>query len=89
MPLLVTNARYDAIIHSRAILKIVADAERTPIADNAPRPNVARPGWFTFDVPLEDGTVRRTEVRFPSTPVCSVAFDHALSYYDPRTPPTA
>jgi hypothetical protein len=65
IPLFITNARYDTVIHSPAILKILAHAKRRPVADNAPRPNVARPGWFTFDVPLEDGTVRRTEVRFP------------------------
>lgn len=46
-------------------MKVLAQTKRAPVADDAPRPNVARPGWFTFDVPLEDGIVRRAEVRFP------------------------
>ena len=65
MPLFITNARYDRVVHSPAILKVLAQTKRAPVADDAPRPNVARPGWFTFDVPLEDGIVRRAEVRFP------------------------
>lgn len=64
-PLFITNSRYDGIVCTPAIPTILYDTGHHAVIDEAARPDVTRPGWFTLDVPADDGSVRRTEVRFP------------------------
>jgi hypothetical protein len=64
-PLFITNAVYDRAIYAPAIVKALDKLQRAPVIDEAPRAGAPRPGWFTFDLYDDDGSVRRTEVRFP------------------------
>jgi hypothetical protein len=56
----ITDARYDSVIYSPAIPALLEQVA-TVAVDTAPRPGVARPGWFTVTFPA--GTP--IEVRFP------------------------
>jgi hypothetical protein len=64
----ITNARYDGIVYAPAIPNMFA-REGWPVAyDDAPRPGVARPGWFRVDVPAAPSGARAgftATVRFP------------------------
>ncbi len=62
--LFITNARYDAAVHTPAIIETLRARGSSPMFDAAPRPGVARPGWFSFDL-TTDGSPLRVEVRFP------------------------
>jgi hypothetical protein len=59
----ITHARYDRVIHSPAIVRMLQSARwLTVTVDNEPRAGVARPGWFS--VTPDDGPT--TLVRFPT-----------------------
>jgi hypothetical protein len=70
VPLFITHARYDAVIYAPAILRTLQDQKWSVTRDDAPRPGVARPGWFSVTLP-EAGTgsarklAKKVQVRFP------------------------
>jgi hypothetical protein len=62
----ITHARYDATIYAPAIPGLLAYRGFGGTVDSAPRPGVARPGWFNVDLPASPGQPPLTvEVRFP------------------------
>jgi len=66
----ITNARYDPVVYAPAIPYLVKQQGFGGNVDSAARPGVARPGWFTVDLPLRTSAnpepAKTVEVRFPS-----------------------
>jgi hypothetical protein len=61
-----TNARYDAVIHTPSILLLLGQAGHQAVVDTAPRPDVARPGWIRVRLKETDGYPDKDiEIRFP------------------------
>jgi hypothetical protein len=60
----ISDARYDSVIYSPAIPAVLQEVG-TVTLDTAPRPGVARPGWFTVRFPQNGATGPAIEVRFP------------------------
>jgi hypothetical protein len=62
----ITDARYDPAIYAPAIPAALKAMGLGGTIDTAPRPGVARPGWFSVNLPASDGAAATTvEVRFP------------------------
>ena len=64
----ITHARYDANVYTPAIPYVLHSKNLGASIDSAPRPGVARPGWFRVDFPAQsDGgaVAKAVEVRFP------------------------
>jgi hypothetical protein len=63
----ITNARYDAVIHTPSIPVLLGQAGHHAVVDTAPRPDVARPGWVRVKLKGSDGLADKDiEVRFPT-----------------------
>ncbi len=61
----ISDARYDESIYAPAIPAALQQVA-TVTVDTAPRPGVARPGWFTVTFGEDGGVAPPIEVRFPS-----------------------
>jgi hypothetical protein len=60
----ISDARYDSVIYSPAIPAVLQEVG-TVTMDTAPRPGVARPGWFRVSFPQNGAPGPALEVRFP------------------------
>ncbi|MET0593512.1 MAG: hypothetical protein ABW133_12485 [Polyangiaceae bacterium] len=60
-----TNARYDSVIHSPAIVAMLKTANGSTVVDDAARPNVERPGWIKMSVPAAEGGDKDVAIRYP------------------------
>jgi hypothetical protein len=60
----ISHARYDSVIYAPAI-PAALQSLATVTVDTAPRPGVARPGWFTVSFAEDGGATPGIEVRFP------------------------
>ncbi|HEY6460628.1 MAG TPA: hypothetical protein VIY73_10775 [Polyangiaceae bacterium] len=62
----ITNARYDLAIYAPSIPAAISAEGFGGTVDDAPRPGVTRPGWFTVNLPAASGLpAQAVEVRFP------------------------
>jgi hypothetical protein len=65
----ITNALLDDVIIAAAIPATLAQQSFGGVIDSSPRPGVARPGWFSVDLPAQPDTgapAQTVEVRFPT-----------------------
>jgi hypothetical protein len=65
----ITRARHDSVVYTPAILEGLRRRFEV-VHDEAPRPGVERPGWFSVSLPPnearpDEGAEARVEVRFP------------------------
>ncbi len=66
VPLFITRARFDSIVHTPAIPRVMEDQGWPVTLDEVPRGGVARPGWLAVTIPPLWGVAEKTvQVRFP------------------------